>query len=155
MAIALIPGDAVQTPFGKGVVREARGGDRYLVDVSSKHFVIAGADLAPLTARQQRRAAVAARPEVPRVAGADAGSPASSPDAREVDLHGLTVAEALGVATQAINDAIVANHHALRLIHGRSGGRIRAAIHRHVRGISAVRGVRLDPRNEGVTIVSL
>lgn len=155
MSQPLAPGDAVQTPFGKGVVREARGSDRYLVDVSSKHFVIAGAQLAPLTARQQRRAAIDAPPAVRRVAASEGGLPASSTAAREIDLHGLTVAEALGVATQAISDAIVAAHGELRLIHGRSGGRIKAALHAQLRSIAAVRGVRIDPRNAGVTIVSL
>ena len=43
----------------------------------------------------------------------------------------------------------------LRVIHGRSSGRIRDALHRHVRGLSAVRMARLDPANAGVTIIVL
>ena len=36
-----------------------------------------------------------------------------------------------------------------------SSGRIRDALHRHVRGLSAVRTARLDPANAGVTIIVL
>jgi dsDNA-specific endonuclease/ATPase MutS2 len=43
----------------------------------------------------------------------------------------------------------------LRLIHGKSGGRIRTSLHRRLREIPTVRGFRLDPANPGVTIVSL
>ena len=73
----------------------------------------------------------------------------------EIDLHGLTVDEALERAQQALNEALLGDLAELRFIHGRSGGRIRAALHRHLRETPSVRNVRLDPRNEGVTIVSL
>jgi dsDNA-specific endonuclease/ATPase MutS2 len=43
----------------------------------------------------------------------------------------------------------------VRFIHGRSGGRLRGALHGRLRQIAAVREFRLDPRNPGVTIVSL
>jgi hypothetical protein len=43
----------------------------------------------------------------------------------------------------------------LRFIHGRRGGRIRAALGRWLGGIPTVRAFRRDPRNEGVTIVAL
>jgi DNA mismatch repair protein MutS2 len=72
-----------------------------------------------------------------------------------VDLHGLTVEEALARAELALNDAMLADLPELRLIHGRSGGRIKAALYRRLGTISAVRAVRLDPRNAGVTIVTL
>jgi dsDNA-specific endonuclease/ATPase MutS2 len=74
--------------------------------------------------------------------------------AGEVDLHGLTVEEALAAAERAVNDALLGDLPQLRLIHGRSGGRIRAALHRRLRAIPTVRAFRLDPRNAGVTIVS-
>ena len=73
----------------------------------------------------------------------------------EIDLHGLTVAEALACTEQALNDALLADVSALRLIHGRSGGRIRVALHQRLRELSSVRGFHLDPGNNGVTIVRL
>jgi len=72
-----------------------------------------------------------------------------------VDLHGLTVEEALVRAEHALNDAMLADCAELRLIHGRSGGRIRAALHRRLSEIPSVRGFGLDPRNAGVTVVRL
>jgi dsDNA-specific endonuclease/ATPase MutS2 len=53
----------------------------------------------------------------------------------------------------AINDTLIEGHARLRLIHGRSGGRIKAALHRHLRALPSVRGFRTDPANEGVTVV--
>ena len=53
----------------------------------------------------------------------------------------------------AVDAAILAGHSRLRLIHGRSGGRLRGAVHRQLRDLPSVRAFRLDPANEGVTIV--
>jgi DNA mismatch repair protein MutS2 len=72
-----------------------------------------------------------------------------------VDLHGLTIAEALLRAEHALNDALLADLADLRLIHGRSGGKIRAALHKRLREIPSVRAFALDPRNAGVTVVHL
>ncbi len=71
----------------------------------------------------------------------------------EVDLHGLTVPEALDRAERAINAALLSDARVLRLIHGRSGGRIKSALQVRLQAIAAVRGFRVDPRNQGVTIV--
>jgi DNA mismatch repair protein MutS2 len=73
----------------------------------------------------------------------------------EIDLHGMTVADALERAERALNDALLADESELRLIHGRSGGRIKSALHQWLKGAPSVRKFRLDPRNEGVTIVLL
>jgi DNA mismatch repair protein MutS2 len=146
-------GDAVQTPFGKGVVREVRNNGRLLVDVAGRALVIAEADVSLIDERKRKAAAAARRSSAPAV---------SSPARREasraevsVDLHGLTVEEALARAEHALNEALLADVAALRLIHGRSGGRIRAALHRWLSDIPNVRAFSLDPRNDGVTIVRL
>jgi DNA mismatch repair protein MutS2 len=140
-------GDTVQTPQGKGVVREVRNGGRLLVQIQARMVVVAATDAVPAT--PPRRGSVSGPPQetaMPRVSG---GAPA------EVDLHGLRVDEALHRIDDALDAALRAGHAELRFIHGRSGGRLRGALHERLRGISAVRGVRLDPRNAGVTIVSL
>jgi DNA mismatch repair protein MutS2 len=72
-----------------------------------------------------------------------------------IDLHGLTVEEALGRVQEALSEALLADVDELRLIHGRSGGRIRAALQRRLRETPGVRSFRRDPRNDGVTIVKL
>lgn len=144
-------GDVVQTPFGKGVVREVQNNGRLLVEVKGRALIVAERDVAVADAGR--------RPRPKEVAGQSLSKPSRVKSRRaaavDVDLHGLTVEEALERAQQALNDALLADLAELRLIHGRSGGRIRAALHRRLRETPGVRTFHLDPRNEGVTIVDL
>jgi dsDNA-specific endonuclease/ATPase MutS2 len=144
-------GDAVLTPFGKGVVVEPRNKGRLLVRVRGRALLVAESDVSAPDPVTRRRGDPPSFPPPP-VPPPCAREP--RPASPEVDLHGLTVAEALARVEQALSDALLAGLPELRLIHGRSGGRIRAALHRHLRGLAGVRGFRLDPRNEGVTIVT-
>ena len=150
--MALTAGDAVQTPLGKGVVREARKNGRLVIEVKGRTVVLDERTVTPLdtASRSTRRTKTSARALVsglpePRMPGAPA----------EVDLHGLTVVEALAKVERAVNDALLADRSELRLIHGRSGGRIRTSLDHWLRGIPTIRAFHLDPRNAGVTIVSL
>ncbi len=142
-------GDPVQTPLGKGVVREIRNNGRLIVEIASRSVLLDERTVVPLDAAAQPTA------RKKRAAASEPGWLPERPLAADVDLHGLTVEEALARADQALNDALLADCSELRLIHGRSGGRIRAALHRRLQNIPAVRAFRLDPRNPGVTIVSL
>ena len=72
-----------------------------------------------------------------------------------MDLHGLHVDEALVRIDEALDAALLAGHAEVRFIHGRSGGRLRGALHARLRDIPTVRGFDLDSRNPGVTIASL
>jgi dsDNA-specific endonuclease/ATPase MutS2 len=149
-------GDAVQTPFGKGTVREMRNNRRVLVEIRDRSLVFGEDEISPLLERPHASEGRArARPsEVSSAtAGADARQTGRVPS--EVDLHGLTVAQALDRAEGALNDALLANLPELRFIHGRSSSLIRSALHRWLRGITAVRRFGVDSRNEGVTIVNL
>ena len=148
--VQFTPGDVVQTPFGKGVVREVRNGGRLAVDVGGRALIVKATAVAAITEPQRvRRARKGAAPD------ARNSSRPGSRGRAEVDLHGLTVEEALARSERALNDALLQDVQELRLIHGRSGGRIRAALHTWLREMPAVRHVRLDARNEGVTIVEL
>jgi DNA mismatch repair protein MutS2 len=144
-------GDPVHTPLGKGVVREVRSNGRLVVEIDGRAVTFEEGAVAPRDAPRARRRHTAQDRE-PVIAGATVRRPSAQP---EVDLHGLTVEEALARSAQALNDAMLADAAELRLIHGRSGGRIRAALHRQLRQIASVRAIRIDPRNPGVTIVSL
>ena len=152
MTSRFTPGDTVQTRFGKGVVREIRNGGRLTVDVQGRVLVVAETEISPLESVRKRSSAPVA---------SDRGSARIRRNretrvvSAEIDLHGLTVEEALDRVEQALSEALLADLSELRLIHGRSGGRIRAALHRRLRAYSSVRKFRLDPRNEGVTIVNL
>lgn len=147
-------GDQVHVAsLGKGTVREIRG-RRYLVEIKGRSLIVNESQLTRLN---------------PRVATWDTGgrtdrdvSPASDPALpvpthapSTIDLHGMTTDEAEAALVAFINDAILAGHAEVRVIHGRSGGRLKAAVHGRLRGISAVQSFRLDPANPGVTIVVL
>lgn len=142
------PGDPVQTPLGKGVVREVRNGRRLLVEVSGRAVEFTEADVSRLDALRRQ----AIRAQAP---GPLPSREAARPVVTEIDLHGMTVEEALTRAEAALNEAILNDVAQLRFIHGRSGGRIRTALHRRLRQITSVQRFLLDPRNDGVTIVEL
>jgi DNA mismatch repair protein MutS2 len=148
---SLVPGDTVRTPLGKGVVQEVRHRGRLLVLIGDRRVVVDAADATFIPA-----------PSTSKRPGAPTGKPAPPDDDRgprhaaaDVDLHGLIVADALDRVVAAVDAAILAGHGRLRVIHGRSGGRIRAALHRQLRGLPSIRAFRLEPANDGVTIIEL
>jgi dsDNA-specific endonuclease/ATPase MutS2 len=151
MASCFKVGDSVQTLFGKGVVREVRNA-RLVVDIRGRALVVEKSKVSVISSTRKR-----SRSDSPADSRPDTSGPEALPHGvtKTLDLHGLTVDEALARAEQALNDALLANLPELRFIHGRTGGRIRAALHRRLREIGSVREVRIDPRNEGVTIVGL
>ena len=116
-------------------------------------MVIPEADLAGIETRKRKAGSADTDTNGPAVRSHDRSSGAKN--YADVDLHGLTVEEALARAEDALNEALIEDCAELRVIHGRSGGRIRAALHRRLREIPSVRGFGLDPRNPGVTIVKL
>ena len=63
------------------------------------------------------------------------------------------LARPFGMITAAVWVTLLASASEVRVIHGRSGGRVKQAVHARLRELS-VRSVRLDPRNPGVTIVT-
>jgi dsDNA-specific endonuclease/ATPase MutS2 len=144
-------GDQVQTPLGKGLILEVRHGGRLLVGIAGRKVVLEATAVRlldpPAKAARKKRPAPAAVEDDGGVAGGRRPAPA------EVDLHGLFVADALARVELAINDALLDGRLQLRIIHGRSGGRIKAAVHRQLDGLPPVRAFRLDPGNDGVTIV--
>ena len=137
-------GDEVQTPHGKGVVREVRNSGRLLVQVQQRSIIVAEREITALAPAKRRAAAPAG----------ERADDAPAIGSREVDLHGLHVEEALTRIDQELDAALRAGHAELRFVHGRSGGRLRVALHGRLRQIPAAKSFRLDPRNPGVTIVT-
>lgn len=138
--------------FGKGIVREVRNGGRYLVELKGHAMVVTESQLTaveePKGAKRRSSAAAAE--------GGGATTSAPRPDvASSIDLHGRTVAEAEADLDQFLNDALLAGHAEVRIIHGRSGGRLKSAVHARLRQLPSVRGFFVDRRNGGVTIVQL
>lgn len=150
-AVRFTVGDQVHvTSLGQGVVREARSGGRYLVELKSHRLLVDGTQLTAVENRKRRTAPKAAAAETASTApGADATAPSS------IDLHGMTTVEAVAALDAFLSQAMLAGHGELRVIHGRSGGRVKAVVHQRLNVVTSVRAFRLDPSNPGVTLVTL
>lgn len=137
-------GDQVHVAsLGKGTVREIRGA-RYLVEIKGRSLIVGERQLSLL---EPRRTNPEVRPTPEPALPARSDAPSS------IDLHGMTMAEAEAALVTFVSNAILAGHAEARVIHGRSGGRLKAVAHARLRSMSAVRSFRLDPQNPGVTIV--
>jgi DNA mismatch repair protein MutS2 len=134
--------------LGKGVVREVRRGARYLVEIKGRSLLVHEAQLSPLEERKPRQAEVRQPPT-------EVDSPTRAHALASLDLHGMTTDEAVAALDNFLNDALLAGLAEVRVIHGRSGGRLKLSVHARLKGIPTVRAYRLDPRNAGVTIVAL
>lgn len=143
-------GDHVQVAAtGKGIVREIRNAGRYLVEVKGRHVVAAEAQLTAGEGASRGRTSTGAAPSP---AGLELSDRSQVP--ASVDLHGLTADEAVAVLDDFLNEAILGGSAEVRVIHGRSGGRLKAAVHRRLAMIAAVRSFRVDPSNPGVTVIT-
>lgn len=71
-----------------------------------------------------------------------------------LDLHGKTVAEAVDALDRFVNDALLGDYDQVRVVHGISGGKVKAAVHQRLRQLPSIRSFRVDPLNQGVTIVT-
>ncbi len=145
------PGDRVHIAgLGTGIVRESRNGGRYLVEIKRATMVVPGSHLEPPSpgrgARNKKDDTTATREP-------DLGAAATGPVS--LDLHGKTVLETIEALDAFLNDAFLGGRHEVHVIHGRGGGRLKAAVHKRLGQLSSVRAFRLDPGNPGVTIVSL
>jgi DNA mismatch repair protein MutS2 len=139
-------GDRVHVvSLGTGRVREVRG-RRYLVEIKGRALILGENQLSLMDpGRTDREVRQAPDPAMP-----------SRPDApSSIDLHGMTTAEADAALVPFISDALLAGHAEARVIHGRGGGRVKAAAHARLRSLPTVRSFRVDPQNPGVTIVVL
>jgi DNA mismatch repair protein MutS2 len=145
------PGDPVHVAaLGKAIVREVRNGGRYLVEIKGRSMVVAGNQLTPSeSARTPRRA----KPSVADTQGPPVVEPTTA--SPSLDLHGRTVQDGLDALSAFLNTALLAGDAEVRVIHGRSGGKLKAAVHARLKLMPSIRGFGLDPRNPGVTIVRL
>jgi DNA mismatch repair protein MutS2 len=146
------PGDPVHVAsLGKGVVREVRNSGTFLVEVKGHALVVTTGQL---TRQEPPRKSARAKGTPPPRRPAD-DSPAIAAAPVSIDLHGKTVVEALEAVNDFLNRAFLAGAAEARIIHGRSGGKIKAAVHAHLRHLPSIRRFALDPRNPGVTVVTL
>jgi DNA mismatch repair protein MutS2 len=142
---AFAAGDRVHiATLGTGVVREVRNGGRYLVELKGRSVVVGAGQLEPAPARRE-----STRETANRTATREPASPVGA----SLDLHGKTAAEAVDALDAFVSDALLAGLSDARVIHGRSGGTLRRAVHARLRQLTPVRAFRVDPRNPGVTLI--
>ena len=102
--------------------------------------------------KQQRREREAPARQAETI-GTAAGGDAGASQVRSIDLHGMTVPEALTALPEFLDRAIRAGVTRVEIIHGISGGRLRAAVRSYLAGMPAVMCAAPDDRNPGVTVV--
>jgi len=154
MAFAVGSAVAVVSLRRHGRVTEVLPGGRYRVAVGGVTVVCPEGQLETVShsKKQQRRE----REAPARQPSTTAPPPASDAPAgrfRSIDLHGMTVPEALAALPEFLDRAIRAGVTRVDIIHGISGGRLRAAVRNYLAGMPAVMCAAPDDRNPGVTIV--
>jgi len=147
----LAPGSWVEVPYGgKGRVVELRG-EEALVQVGAVKLALRARELRPIPAASRSE-----HPEEPVPKTPAALRPKI--EAKEVDLRGLTVEEALLEVEEALQEALALGLPSLRLLHGKGTGALRQAIREALKRNKRVRTFHDAPPHEGghgVTVVEL
>lgn len=154
MAFAVGSAVAVVNLRKHGHVLDVLPGGRYRIAVGGMTMVCAEAQLETVShskkAQRREREAPARNTDV-----AAPPQPSRAPDTsrfQSIDLHGMTVPEALAALPPFLDRAIRAGLPHVRIIHGISGGRLRVAVRDYLSGMPAVTCAAPDDRNAGVTI---
>ena len=134
----------------RGVVVATGRGGRYRVQVDNTTVSCREDDLAA-PPEEDRRAKKAKSQATP----ARRGSDESAAPASRIDLHGMTVEEAIVRVVEEIDQALRRGADRIEVVHGKGSGRIRDALHRELAALPVVASFRLDPQNAGVTWVYL
>jgi len=137
-----------------GHVLEVLSGNRYRIAVGGLTMVCREAELETVShsKKAQRRERVAPAPRVEPVVPAPEASPADTRRYQSIDLHGMTVPEALAALPVFLDRAIRAGVPHVEIIHGISGGKLRVAVRKYLSEMPAVTCAVRDTRNPGVTV---
>jgi DNA mismatch repair protein MutS2 len=133
----------------RGVVVETGRGGRYRVQVDNTTVSCREDDLAA-PPQERPRAKKARKQQATASPVNDERVPAT-----RIDLHGMTVEEAIARVIDAIDHALRRGADRLEVVHGKGSGRLRDALHRELSALPMVASFRLDPKNAGVTWVYL
>jgi dsDNA-specific endonuclease/ATPase MutS2 len=137
-----------------GRVLEVLPGSRYRVAMGGLTMVCQEGQLESVShsKKAQRRERDAPAQNADSATLASSASAADSSRFQSIDLHGMTVPEALAALPVFLDRAIRADLPHVEIIHGISGGRLRAAVRRYLAEAPAVAAAAPDDRNPGVTI---
>ena len=131
----------------RGVVLEAGRGGRYRIRVEGVTIWCLEQDLAipPEGAKKKKAGHKEQRECTTALRSVEAAPPG------RVDLHGLTVEEALARVVDEIDHALRRGADRVEVVHGKGSGRIKHALHHHLTSLPVVKAFKLDERNPGVT----
>ncbi len=139
-----------------GRVLEVLPGRRYRVVVGAMTMVCREDELETIShsKKEQKREREAAAQAGARAAATDAlaRSAAETNRLQSIDLHGMTVPEALAALAPFLDRAIRQGLTNVSIIHGTSGGKLRAAVRKFLTETPAVTLAAQDEKNPGVTV---
>ena len=72
-----------------------------------------------------------------------------------VDLHGMTVRDALDALDAALNRGLLGDASKIEIIHGIGSGALKKAVHDYLRSCRQVREFNISPFNPGTTVAEL
>ncbi len=128
-----------------GVVQTALGGTRYRIAIGSLTMTCAAGDL---TAPQSKKGGVPSQPQPVQL-------PPSARPAQSLDLHGLTVDEAIRKLDSWLDSVILSDLSHVKVVHGLGTGRIQRAVHERLQTFKAVKRFTINQWNAGETDVYL
>ena len=131
----------------RGTVVHAGRAGRYRVQVESLTMTCGEEDLAAPDINRRTSKLKTDRRELEQIPTPEPARPG------RVDLHGLTVEDAVAQVTREIDEALRRGADRVEVVHGKGSGRVRDGVHRHLASLPVVAAFRLDPRNPGVTWV--
>lgn len=150
------PGDAVHViPLGRtGVVISHGRSGRLQVRVGALTIECREHDLRSAPQQTQRSATgTIDRPKRRLVSQGPVRAKPGVPPA--LDLHGMTVAEAVPFVESFLSDALLAGESEVHIVHGIGTGALQRAVHARLRELPVVAHYRVDSINPGVTRVFL
>ena len=131
-----------------GRVTEVLPGGRYRVAVGGVTVVCPEGQLETVShSKKQRRREREAPARQAETMTPPPAAEAPASQFQSIDLHGMTVAEALAALPEFLDRAIRAGVTRVEIIHGISGGRLRAAFRSYLAGMPAVMCAAPDDRN--------
>ncbi|MEY4667668.1 MAG: hypothetical protein RL518_367 [Pseudomonadota bacterium] len=140
-------GDEVQIISLKkmGVIQTPLGGERYRVAIGSLSIACSAHDLV-LHEGPRPRSGTTQHRSLP---------PSSSRPPQSLDLHGLTVEEAVRKLDAWLDSVILSDLSHVKVIHGLGTGRVQRAVHQRLQIFKAVKRFALNQSNPGETDVYL
>jgi DNA mismatch repair protein MutS2 len=128
-----------------GVVHSTLGSDTYRVAIGSLIVTCRESDLTPSHSPRSSNTPATSRPPA-----------ATYPrPPRSLDLHGLTVDEAIRKLDAWLDSVILSDLSHVKVVHGLGTGRVQRAVHERLNAFTAVRRFALNQWNAGETDVYL